>query len=197
MLTTLLPFAVALLMSPAQVRDQEFFNELSHWREKFESVLQRPAKNLGYVTVWSETLGPAHSEALYPIGPASERFVISYTGGEADEAGVLMYQRRRGNHTFVDWHVPLLDSKRGSRGSGTIRAFLQKERFRISPRARLTSAMSRQLASKRSYASYIYHPEMEGYACLVKPNGSRTGYERSHLKFAITSHERAMIKGHR
>ena len=47
---------------------QQYFKDLSRWREQFESVLKVPTTDIGYTSVDSETLGGGHGEGCILSG---------------------------------------------------------------------------------------------------------------------------------
>ncbi|AIE87665.1 hypothetical protein OP10G_4297 [Fimbriimonas ginsengisoli Gsoil 348] len=139
-------------------------------------------------------LGGAHSDGLYPIGSASERFVIFL--GEQNAGGTLMYQRRHGSRAKIDWHVNLVPSKRRRAVGGTIPRYLQRQGLRISPHAKLTAGQRRKLSEIGAFAAYGSHP-MEGeFEWVVRPDGASTPVRRNRTnsKFLVTPEERALLK---
>ena len=83
--------------------DARYVSNLVHWRAQFSTVLVEPSRDLGYSSAYCESLGGAHSMALYPLGSASERYVISVWEGGA--SGPLMYEKRHGSRAKVDLHA--------------------------------------------------------------------------------------------
>lgn len=189
MLTAILLAAIGL---QPQRNNQQFFDDLLHWREQFESVLVEPSEEIGYTHVQSEMLGGAHGDAMYPIGSASERYVFFFR--EAMSGGTLMFQKRRGAKAFVVWHLPFSPVKKTTSVVGTVRKFLMAQGFAISRKARLTPAIRRQLSQTGNFAYYSFHPEMGGYASVVKPNGSSTKANRTPGPFFITDEEKKLLR---
>jgi len=184
--------AILLAGMSAQGVDQTFFDNLLHWREQFETVLKEPAESIGYTHVQSEMLGGAHGDALYPIGSAFERYILSFNEGLS--GGMLLYEKRQGSHTSVIWHVPFRPVKKKGTPSGTVRKFLLGLGFGISPKTRLTPAIRRQLSRTGHFAYYSFHPEMGGYASVVRPNGTSTKTHRTSGPFSITPEEQALLR---
>jgi hypothetical protein len=181
-------------MSAQTSPNERFYRDLAHWRGQFEAVLRNPSH---HARVWAETLGGGHSEALYPLGSAAERFVVSYGGGDDGRVGTLMYQRRHGRHTFVQWQVPLVPSKKGTYVKGTVRAMLQQEGYGLRPSIKLTPAMRRKLSSTKQLVSYAAHPMNGWYSCIVKSNGTRTPHRRSDEEFFIPIDEKKLLRQRR
>lgn len=183
--------SVALLSAPhsGQGADERFFEDLARWRTQFENVLVVPGDDYAYHTVGAETLGGAHGVGLYPVGSASERYMLSY-----DADVTLIYQKRRGGKAVVVWRVPVVESKSKARVKGTIPTYLQRIGYRISPKARLTSAMRKQLAQVGSFATYRYHPMQGGYAAVLRPDGTESKGLESESSFAICPVEKELLR---
>lgn len=178
-----------LLMPQTQERSfDRYIKELLRWRIQFEEVLDHP-EDIAYHTVGSETLGGAHGEAVYPLGSASERYMISFNVGEE-----LIYQKRRGAKAVVVWRLPLAKSKSKSPVQGTILKYLQQRGLRLSTKVKLTAAMRKQLAKTGHFASYVYHHFSGGFATVVKPDGRTLAEHRHDEAFMITPEETQLLK---
>jgi len=178
-----------LLMPQAQERSfDRYIADLLRWRIQFEEVLDHPEDN-AYHTVGSETLGGAHGEAVYPLGSASERYMISFNVGEE-----LIYQKRRGARAVVVWRVPLIKSKSKAPVQGTIPKYLQQRGFRLSPKVKLTASMRKKLAKTAHFASYAYHHFSGGFATVVKPDGQTLAEHRHDDVFMITPEEKQLLR---
>jgi hypothetical protein len=172
--------------------DQKFFDRLLHWREQFETALKEPKEYVGYTHVYSELLGGAHADALYPLGSASERYVLYF--GEMSSGGTLMYQKRRGKNAFVNWHLNFLPVKKKRRlVHGTVEKYLQQMGFEISKKEKITASIRRQLSVSGYFASYGFHSEMGGYAKVIQPDGGQTKEYRTSGPFSITPEERSLL----
>ena len=185
-----LALSLTLLLTP-QTKERsfdEYIEDLLRWRIQFEKVLAAPA-DYAYHTVGSETLGGAHGEAFYPVGSASERYMLSFNGDLE-----LIYQKRRGNQAVAVWRLPCLKSKSKSPVRGTIPKYLQRIGYRISPKAQLTAAMRSQLAKTGHFATYTYHHMQGGYASVVRPDGTATKANRHDDVFMITPEEKALLR---
>ena len=160
--------------------------QLNRKRAEFDKVLNQPKEFIGYTTANSEMLGGAHGDALYPIGSAAERFVISFdeTGG-----GKLIYEKRRRNNARIKCAVQLVPLKGSSPSHGTLEKYLKQQHFMISPRAHLTVRERKQLKRIEAFACFGYHPMMGGYAWLVLPDGSNTASIRSTKPYTATPQE--------
>jgi len=177
--------ALAILTSQTATR-------LTHWREQFEAVLQDPKEYIGYIHVESEELGGAGADALYPIGSASERFILYFKEGDA--GGLVEYQRRHGKIATIEWYLPFKPSKRRRTVHGAVNLYLKRLGLEIPPSTRIPASARRQLARSETFAGFRYHPEMGGCAWLLKPNGTTTEAKRSPDRFTITPEEIALLK---
>lgn len=182
---------VTVSASPGTTREQ-FFRDLAHWREQFETVLKEPSEEIGYTHVDSEMLGGAHGEGLYPVGSASERYVISLN--EAGAGGMLIYEKRRGNHASVVWHLPFRPTKGTHTVVGTVGNYLQTLGFEIPRQARLTPSIQRQLSAGSYFAHYSYHPMNGGFADVIAPDGKCTQTRKSSERFSITPEEKKLLE---
>ena len=167
------------------------YANLLHWRYQFETVLRPPSWQEGYTQVGSEMLGGAHGDALYPLGSAAERYILSFD--EADSGGEVVYEKRYKGHTLVVWHLPFVPYKKKPRVQGTVRLYLRKLGFVIDGK-RSTERISRQLSASGYFASYSYHPMNGGIAYVVKPNGETTRECKSDDVFTITFEERQILE---
>ena len=185
---------VGHLPSISPAKNQKYFERLLHAREQFETVLKEPKKYIGYTHVNSEMLGGAHADALYPVGSASERYVLYF--GEMGSGGTLIYQRRRGKYAFVSWHLEFVPVGKGSHlVRGTVPQYLRRLGFALSRKQTVPAAIRKQLSFYGSFASYGFHPEMGGYAKVIKANGSQTKEYRTSGPFSITSEEKSLLAG--
>lgn len=183
----LVTFAITGLVVPSSQQDLAAFDKLLRDRSAFDSKVQDTDEFIGYTTVHSEMLGGAHSEALFPIGSASERYIVSYD--EARHGGTLMYQKLHGKAAIVEWHVRFVPVEKKTAVKGTIRRFLMSDKYAISSKARLTAAIRKQLDSEGPYAGYSYHPMMGGYAWVTHPDGTSTEAVQHGDMYTITVDE--------
>jgi hypothetical protein len=182
--------AVLVLTGPQKSTRPGFFDDLAHWRKQFESVLKGTGTLIGYTQVSSELLGGAHGDGLYPIGSASERYMISVN---EDDTGALIYEKRHKGSASIVWHVNLVPAKNHAAAAGTLLIYLQKLGLAISSRSKLTEGARRQLAQSGYFAAYSYHPELGGQAWVVKPDGSSSPTIDTHAKFSITPEEKRLL----
>lgn len=181
-----------LILSTTLSQEQPYFDNLLKWRGQFETVLKSTSQDIGYTTIFSETLGGAHGDALYPAGSAYERYILYFKEGSS--GGNLIYERRHGKSASVDWYVPFVETTKKGPVSGTVRKFLQACGFTISPGARLTPVIRRQLSASGYFASYSYHPMMGGFANLIKPNGTAGTTTKSDQPIVITPEEKRLLR---
>jgi hypothetical protein len=182
----LVGFSMSGWQGPVRPR---FFDDLLHWRQQFESALKAPA-DIGYTHVYTELLGGAHGDAFYPIGSAGERYMVSFNEGDS---GDLIYEKRIRGTPIVVWHVRLVPSKKKTAVHGTMLLYLKTMDLAISSRSKLTTAARKQLSKVGYFAGYSYHPEMGGYAWVVKPDGSRLPTTRHRDMYTITAQERKLL----
>jgi hypothetical protein len=193
MITPLL-LPLALLANPHAGQDsaERFFADLLRWRTQFETVLVAPEEDESYHYVSSETLGGAHGEAFYPLGSAAERYMLSFNARVT-----LIFQKRRGQKAVVAWSLPVVESKSKAPVKGTLPKMLQRLGYRISPKAKLTSAMRTRLAATGFFATYSYHHFSGGYASVLRPDGTEMQVHKGEDKFVITPEEKELLRAKR
>lgn len=179
-----------LLASQTPTYDEAFAQRLLKWREQFESVLVDPDRDLGYITLYCETLGPCHSMAYYPIGSASERFMISYNGDKS----FVIHEQRRGAKAYVDWYVPILNKKSKAKPVGTIAKILKGRGWSISPRAKMTSKVRKALRADYTFAGFFYHPMEGGMASIVTPDGKSMETHKAEGMYSIIPEEIELLR---
>jgi hypothetical protein len=187
-----------LAPSPPPSSTAPFIERLAYWRLEFEDALKDPVPFVYPYAAEAMLNSPPWGEGLYPIGSASERFLVSY-----EEKGVkLLYERRHGKIATVDWRIPLVESKSLKPAQGTIENYLAQAGYAISPKAHLTARMRRQL-SQRGYFAYYYYAMLGGMTyAVVRPDGSKSAAEATqgdpfakHSRtFPVTAEEQKLLK---
>lgn len=165
-----------------------FYADLLRWRAQFDRVLVAPDDSV-FQRLGAEALGGARGEAFYPLGSASERFMVSYKSKVT-----LIYQRRKGTKAVVVWQLPVVQSKSEDPVVGTIPNFLLREGLRISPSAKLTPAIQKKLTETGTFATYSYHSFHGGFATVLRPDGTETEVRHSESKFVITPEEKELLR---
>lgn len=165
--------------------------DIAYWRDQFERVMKDYP--LPYINVESEMLGPVHSEAYYPVGSAAERFILVFEGGNGGNAGTLLYQRRHGDRTSVDWAVPFRKLRRKRTFKGTMLKYLALEGYELSPRVHLSTDQRRKLARSGCFARYLYHPEEGSWGNVVYPDGRSSTLRKNLAKFSVTPEEKKLL----
>lgn len=185
--------ALAAITRQSPPPDQAYFDRLSHWRGQFEQVLKGvPPGPIGYGYLNSETLGGAHGEALYPIGSASERFLIFFE--ERDAGGNLLFQKRRGNAAVQLWDVPIVPLKGHPSTRGTVRKYLASRGLMLSPKKRLTADMRRLISQDAAFARYMWHPFSGPFNAVLRPDGTLTKIETDGDRCSITEAEKKLLR---
>ncbi|HVT12464.1 MAG TPA: hypothetical protein VHE55_09365 [Fimbriimonadaceae bacterium] len=182
---------IGTALSAQKPVDAQFFKRLLQWRTQFERVLEQPDDDdIGYTSVYSEMLGGAHGDALYPLGSAFERYVLSYDEGNG---GSLIYERRHGKKATVDWYIPFVAKAHIGAVHGTIEKYLKADGFVLAPRKPVSARIRKQLWKDGYFASYSYHPMMGGYANVVQPDGECTATVKHPNVFIITPDEKRLL----
>jgi hypothetical protein len=183
--------AGSMLSQTRATLDEAFFNRLVHARRKFGDDLTDPHRDVGYTDLGAETLGGAHGDVFYPLGSASERFVISHWEGET--GGSLNFERREGAHTKLKWALPFYEYKKKHTVHGTISLSLQRMGFEISSKVRVTRQMKIDLARTSYFAGYYSHPMEGDHAYVLGPEGVIGDTTLLAESFLITSDEKALL----
>ena len=185
----LIPSILIALATQTPKYDEAFSAKLLRWRSQFEEVLQEPDDYVGYVHIYSETLGGAYSEGLYPIGSAKKRFVINHNGPEK-----IFIERRHGKKATVDKIISLVKSHQKRAVKGTLLNYLKKEGFVISPRTKLSKKIRAELESTTPLVGFTYHSMMGGNAWIIKSDGSCMPNHKSDTNFMILPEENDLLK---
>lgn len=183
--------SIVSLMTPRSAQDsfERYIKDLLHWRAQFEEVLDYSENDTAYHHVGSETRGGAHGDAIYPLGSAAERYMLSFNVDDE-----IIYQKRRGKRAVVVWRLPLVKSGSTGQVRGTIPKYLQLNKLRISPKAKVSSAIRRQLAMNGHFAIYSYHHMQGGYANVVRPDGTNMKVHHGDDRFVITPEEKQLLR---
>ncbi len=183
--------AFLALVKQSKSYDEAFFKRLDHWRGQFNSVFVEPRANIGYTSVYSETLGPCHADAWYPIGSAADRFIVSFDGS----LSTVQFQNRHGNKTSVDWYVKIVPTSHKRKVKGTIPNYLMRQGYTISPRTRLTDAMRKRLEAPTTFAGFGYHSVMGVFGYIVRPDGSIEESKTMDGLDSVLQAERELLPG--
>jgi len=147
-------------------RDMAKVKVLSHARAEFERLVPENAGRFG--KVYAMFLGEG-SAAYYPIGSRSRRYMI----GSAGNQGELMAESFSHGKVRVEWSLPLVQAKPGSKPKGTLQILLRGFNLAIGT-THLTKAELAALKSVQPLVAYSFHP-IRGYAvAYFRSDGKET-----------------------
>ena len=191
MVIPLIPFALASQAAPEKSTkyDAVFSKRLLKSRGQFEEILQTPRTYTGYYHIYSEMLGGAYAEGLYPIGSAKKRFIISHNG-----PAVIYFQSRHGKKAKIDWVLPLVEAHEKQALKGTVLNYLMRSGLKISPQAKLSKRILTELTDTTPLAGFTYHPMNGGNAWIIKSDGTCMPNHKSDTMFSILPEENDFLR---
>ncbi len=152
-------------------------------------ILQKPKTYTGYYHIYSEMLGGAYAEGLYPLGSAEKRFIISHNGPE-----VIYFQSRHGKIAKIDWVLPLVKIHQKRAVNGTLLNYLISNGLDVFPTAKLSKKMRAELESTTPLVGFTYHSMNGGNAWIIKSDGSSMPVHKSDNKFSVLPEENDLLK---